>query len=59
MVEKSSVQRSQTTGALKLTMPKARMSEIEARNLKYAKQREEREKQKVLEQLEKEQNEKK
>jgi flagellar motor switch protein FliM len=45
LVERSSVQRSQTTGALKLTMPKARINEIQARNMKYAKQREERAKQ--------------
>jgi protein TilB len=55
LVERSTVQRSQTTGSLCLTMPKARINEIQARNMKYAKQREEREKKKVLETLAKDQ----
>jgi hypothetical protein len=58
MVERSSLQRSSTTGSLKLICPKARINEIETRNMKYAKLKEERAKEKALLDLEKEQNEK-
>mmetsp|Transcript_24392 Transcript_24392/g.37804 ORF Transcript_24392/g.37804 Transcript_24392/m.37804 type:complete len:194 (-) Transcript_24392:16-597(-) len=53
LVEKSKVQRSQTTGVLKLSMPKANLTEIEARELRIKRKVEQREQQKKLRALEK------
>ena len=41
LVDKSKLQRSTTTGAMLLTMPKASISEVEARNLRIKQMQEE------------------
>ena len=53
LVEKSQVQRSTTTGALVVTCPKANFDELVAKDKRYAELREEREKKKKLEELNK------
>jgi protein TilB len=57
LVDKSKVQRSQTTGALLLTMPKASITEVEARNMRIQKMKEEKEQEDKLKALEKAQKE--
>ncbi len=57
MVDKSKVQRSTTTGSLLLTMPKASITEVEAKNLRIHQLQEERKNDEKLRKLEKEQQE--
>lgn len=57
IVEKSKVQRSQTTGILQLTMPKAQVTIIEAQQMRINKRLEERAHAKKLRELEKTQQE--
>jgi protein TilB len=52
LVDKSKVQRSQTTGALLLTMPKASISEVEARNMRVMKAKEDKEQEDKIKALE-------
>lgn len=53
IVEKSKVQRSQTTGTLMLTMPKSNIDEVQAKNMRLAQLKEEKEKSDKLKALEK------
>lgn len=55
IVEKSSVQRSTTTGVLQLTMPKEKFSEIQAQNMRIQRRLEQREHERKLRELEKQQ----
>lgn len=57
IVEKSKVQRSQTTGVLQLTMPKAQVTTVEAQQMRIKKRLEERAHAKKLRELEKKQQE--
>jgi hypothetical protein len=57
LVDKSKVQRSTTTGSLLLTMPKASITEVEAKNLRIHQLQEERKNDEKLRKLEKEQQE--
>ena len=57
LVDKSKIQRSQTTGALLLTMPKASISELEAKNMRLQKLKEEKEQEEKLKALDKAQKE--
>ena len=57
LVDKTKLQRSTTTGAMLLTMPKASISEVEARNLRIKQQQEERKNEDKLRKLEREQDE--
>ena len=57
LVDKSKIQRSQTTGALLLTMPKASITEFEAKNMRMQKVKEEKEQEDKLKALEKAQKE--
>lgn len=57
LVESSVVQRSQTTGQLVVTMPRANISEIEAKNMRLKALREKREKEEELKELERKQKE--
>ena len=52
LVDKSKIQRSQTTGSLLLTMPKASISEVEARNMRLHKLKEEKDQEDKLKALE-------
>ena len=57
LVDKSKIQRSQTTGSLLLTMPKASISELEAKNMRIQKAKEEKDQEDKLRALEKTQKE--
>lgn len=57
LVDKSKVQRSTTTGSLLLTMPKASITEVEAKNLRLRQLKDERAADEKLRKLEKEQME--
>ena len=57
LVDKSKIQRSTTTGALLITMPKASISEVEARNMRIEMAKEEKKNEEKLRQLEKAQEE--
>eukprot|EP00347_Sterkiella_histriomuscorum_P023729 403333583 len=57
IVEKSKLQRSQTTGVLMITMPKSNINEVEARNMRNQQIKEDKEKQDKLRQLEIQQKE--
>lgn len=51
LVEQSKVQRSQTTGCLVITCPKANITKIEAQNMRLKKLKEDKEKEKKLKEL--------
>ena len=57
IADKAKVQRSQTTGVLQLTMPKASISEVQARNMRLQKAEEEKKNAAKLKELEKQQQE--
>ena len=57
LVDKSKIQRSQTTGGLLLTMPKASITEYEAKNMRMMKKKDEKDQEDKLKALEKAQKE--